>query len=671
MFKKIVVLFSLTFFIFSIRPVVAAEASKTETLLIFNQISYTAGDTVELTINISNFYDLYKVTLEIEVPDILEIIKVNNGYVEDETPNQIFSIQDSEVALEYYNEANHLLFYIITKVDNSNEGYQDMLTTFNNRLLKVSFKALVEIENIYEVFYPSDDFDEKINMFLVLENTKRKNIPYQVKYYESLKYAWNEQYTYDVGFPIHNSSELLEDIVILNRDIKDIYIGLDFRQVNTNQIGQQIIILIIKDFKTKDIIFDVKYIEIIDRVSPEISGVKLIQIDDHKLQDAKLDDYLHISDNYCEYHELDIKYSYYTPDNIVISNEDIKSYLASNQVAFLKVEVTDTSNNRAEPFIREIRINDLTPPLVSVLDSIVLENEEVESFVLEDLISIRDNYDSSPKLILSFYDLNGQAIDGYEEHLRMGKGVIVNYFGQDQSYNKTPVYTLKIDVVDTIRPTVSAAEELCLFDTSIESFDPLEGVTFYDNFGIEDLPLMTFYRDDKGTLIDGLDNFKEYLSKGNVGYIKFVIIDNAGNVSEPIFQKIVPLDVTRPIIKVLNVASNQLYSKLERIEYIVTDNFDGKVDVVLTLNGKSYDGMPITQNGKYQLVIVASDKAGNESQVVIDFEISSKALFNGDGPIINFINNNFEMIIGGAVLVILSIYIIVYFTRKKKIVKGS
>ena len=253
----------------------------------------------------------------------------------------------------------------------------------------------------------------------------------------------------------------------------------------------------------------------------------------------------------------------------------------------------------------------------------------------------------------------------------MGKGVIVNYFGQDQSDNKTPIYTLKIDVVDTIRPTISAAEELCLFDTSIESFDPLEGVTFYDNFGIEDLPLMTFYQDDKGTLIDGLDNFKEYLSKGNVGYIKFVIRDNAGNVSEPVIQKIVPLDVTRPIIKVLNVASNQLYSKLERIEYIVTDNFDGKVDVVLTLNGKSYDGMPITQNGKYQLVIVASDKAGNECQVVIDFEISSKALFNGDGPIINFINNNFEMIIGGAVLVILSIYIIVYFTRKKKIVKGS
>ena len=55
--------------------------------------------------------------------------------------------------------------------------------------------------------------------------------------------------------------------------------------------------------------------------------------------------------------------------------------------------------------------------------------------------------------------------------------------------------------------------------------------------------------------------------------------------------------------------------------------------------------MPITQNGKYQLVIVASDKA-IMSQVVIDFEISSKALFNGDGPIINFINNNFEMIIG-------------------------
>ena len=46
--------------------------------------------------------------------------------------------------------------------------------------------------------------------------------------------------------------ELLEDIVTQPR-YKDIYRSW-FRQVNINQIGQQIIILIIKDFKTKDII---------------------------------------------------------------------------------------------------------------------------------------------------------------------------------------------------------------------------------------------------------------------------------------------------------------------------------------------------------------------------------------------------------------------------------
>ena len=48
---------------------------------------------------------------------------------------------------------------------------------------------------------------------------------------------------------------------------------------------------------------------------------------------------------------------------------------------------------------------------------------------------------------------------------------------------------------------------------------------------------MTFYRDDKGTLIDGLIT-KEYLSKGNVGYIKFVIIDNAGMLVNLFFKRL-------------------------------------------------------------------------------------------------------------------------------------
>ena len=59
---------------------------------------------------------------------------------------------------------------------------------------------------------------------------------------------------------------------------------------------------------------------------------------------------------------------------------------------------------------------------------------------------------------------------------------------------------------------------------------------------------------------------------------------------------------------------------------------DENAEVVATLNGNSYDGAKISENGKYSLKVTATDKAGNESEVSYDFEIALPVVGPGENP---------------------------------------
>lgn len=660
MIKKIIVIISLTFLFLFVRPI-HAESSETELVVIYEKSSYLAGERVDITLNLKNYNALVFIRLVFQFSqDELEILKINNRYFQYDFVDQLFLIMECNNAINVFNESTSTLYYIVYNIKNDSVGYTDDPTNYRNRLGTVSFTTKVDIEDI------ATFFSEETNIQLTLEDKEYNLIPNTTKYYERLKYQCEFNYTYDVGQEIDNIEELYEDVIILNREAVDVDIKLDFQLIDIQKIGEQQVIISIRDFKTKNLIIDLRPITFIDRFPPDINGPPKIVIESNNLLSTPLDKDIYISDNYCKRQDMTIKYTYYAPDNTIIPEDQILTYLQSHQQAFLKIEVTDTSNNKAIPFTREIEIIDKTPPVVTDIEELVLVNEEVDSFDLEKTLIISDSYDPNPMLIVSFYDLEGYQIDGYETQFQKGKGVYILYSGLDRDFNQTPVYELLVRVVDNIIPVVEVESNLYLEDDQINSFNPATLVSSYDNFTLENDPIITYYKTDQATLIMGLTSFKEYLFNGYVGYVKYEISDNAGNISDPVFQMVTPLDVTCPVISVLNIEQDQVYSSLDKIEYMVTDNFQNSVDVLITLNGFPYMGLPIKQKGMYQLLILARDQAGNESQFVIDFEIKNKQFISGEGAILDFINEFFEFIIGGFVVVIVSTYVCVFYIKKKK-----
>lgn len=635
------------------------EASKTEVSVIFNKSSFEVNERVDITFNLQYFKDLIFFLLRMEFPtDELAIIKSNNHYFQYDFVDQIFGMMECQGAMNFYYEESSLFCYIVYKFDDT-FGYTDNPISFCNRLGVLSFITKVPIENIYTYF------DEKINMIINLRDINYDPIGFDVKFYEKIQYQWTFDNCYDVGQEVNNVQELYQKVVIFNRDLKDVDIKLDFRYLDINRIGEQVVLIHIKDYLTKEYVVEVAYLLFVDRFAPTITGPPSLIIEDQMLALTSLDQDLIISDNYCNKEELIVQFQYWTIDNELIANNQLKNYLQSHKRVFQKVEVIDSSNNVSEPFWREIKMIDTTPPVIPRIDSIELVNDEALTFELEEILAISDNYDPQPLLILSFFDLDGQAIDDYQEELSQGRGFRVEYFGQDEDFNQTPVYELIIRVVDTIKPTLTTSLEIYLEDDEITSFNPLAHISYDDNFGMDKAQvLITFYEGNQTTIINEFNTFKDYLYHGTIGYIKYEVRDNAGNESEPVFQKITPIDLTAPVITVINVESGVVYSSLESIEYIVSDNFKTDVEVLVTLNGFPYNGESINEKGNYQLLILARDQAGNESQVVLSFEV--KPLLSGDGAIIQFINEYFEYIIGGLVVLIVSAYVVVALLKKNK-----
>lgn len=92
--------------------------------------------------------------------------------------------------------------------------------------------------------------------------------------------------------------------------------------------------------------------------------------------------------------------------------------------------------------------------------------------------------------------------------------------------------------------------------------------------------------------------------------------DCAGNIAESVVN--FEIDKTAPEVNVNGVINGMKYDKDVTPEVVVDDE---TATVVMTLNGESYNGDAITAEGTYALVVTATDKAGNVSEVTINFSI--------------------------------------------------
>lgn len=135
--------------------------------------------------------------------------------------------------------------------------------------------------------------------------------------------------------------------------------------------------------------------------------------------------------------------------------------------------------------------------------------------------------------------------------------------------------------------------------------------------------------DDKTALNTITLNGKAYdgrpIIKEGTYTLKVKSVNIYGNTSEVSINFII--DRTAPIIMVNGIEKGHQYNS--SVTPII--NVDDKnATVVMTLNGKAYDGSSISKEGHYILSILATDKAGNTSMKIIPFSIKSKPISNFD-----------------------------------------
>jgi len=110
-----------------------------------------------------------------------------------------------------------------------------------------------------------------------------------------------------------------------------------------------------------------------------------------------------------------------------------------------------------------------------------------------------------------------------------------------------------------------------------------------------------------------------------IGQYELVVTaeDASDNQSEVIIGfEIVEPDITAPEITVEGVTDGQQSSEALTITYSATDDTDPDPSVSATLNGETFaSGSEVSEIGQYELVVTVEDASGNQSEVIIGFEI--------------------------------------------------
>jgi hypothetical protein len=145
------------------------------------------------------------------------------------------------------------------------------------------------------------------------------------------------------------------------------------------------------------------------------------------------------------------------------------------------------------------------------------------------------------------------------------------------------------------------------------------------------------------------------------------VIDESGNESDQLFQKVTVIDTTAPTISVNHIKNGGKYLKLESIEYEVSDNFNSDIEVYVKLNGSLYENTLISEVGKYKLEIIAKDASGNETIKQMEFFIIENNINGCMGDVDCYIDNYTNVIIATSIMMVgIVVVIIIKVVKSKK-----
>lgn len=636
--KGFILLTFLLLMVINFRYFVNAETIDTKVYLIFNKKSYEANEEIHLTINLDKFARLVEVKMRIKVDqESFEPIKTKDGYF---TLNEA-SIFSHIITNDYIDQS--YLRLALNKEELLDEGYYSGI---KNNLCEISFISKKRIENIETIWG-----NERISLYLF--NTFDEAIVYEIKYSDKINFSWqNENYEIPVYSELPNFNT---DLIVHNRLVNEYQLYLE-QTIDVNKLGLQIILLGLYDKTNADYVIIGKSIVVKDLDKPLINSPETYVINDFEVNNFDIHQIITISDNYDSQPKEIITYYNYNRQE-TFEKKDFINYLTSNLNGYVTIEAIDSSGNHSE--IKEVKviINDLLPPVINEVKMVEVLDKEIDTFDFSKLITVSDEYDKNPNLILCYY-INEKEVtkDTFLSELKLGEEGEVTYYANDINENETEKYTSKIKPKDTTPPVITGINDLIINDTMIYQTDFAKDLTITDNFTEKANLLKTFYIKNSEV---SFQDFLRGLAQIGEGIIYYQGIDETGNKGKQIKQVITINDTTPPQIEVINLKDGGKYPLIKEIIYEVNDNIEGEIETVIYLNEEIYNGSFPKEVGKYQIKIVATDKKGNEQVFNLSCYIIEDNIIGCGDDVDCYFNNYFEIVIIACSLLAMIIAIIV------------
>ena len=175
-------------------------------------------------------------------------------------------------------------------------------------------------------------------------------------------------------------------------------------------------------------------------------------------------------------------------------------------------------------------------------------------------------------------------------------------------------YELVITAVGT-----NGVENTLVINFTIDKTAPIITVNGIEDGKIYNTDVMPNVTVEEGATLSITLNDEEYNEAAIVDEGKYELIikavDEAGNITEVVYN--FEIDKTAPEITVDGVIDGMKYDK--EVKPVITVNED--TELTMTLNGEAYNGEEIESEGEYILKVVAKDKAGNITELELEFSI--------------------------------------------------
>lgn len=622
---------------------------------IIDKMSVEANEEFTLSVILEDYQELIGVQFVCNIDESVFVpITKDNQYFQKPS---LSIFEKDEIYENSYTTNKGLRFSGLTK-NGKTYGYSNA-----NMVFSVSFVSKIKIDDISKYFSSNIESDG-VGSRIVLIDKWLREIEYQVNYCESLKASWNQnKYIVDVFGVLPN---IKSDIKVLNRENGKYDIEIVSSEIDLNKIGTQVLKVKIYDHLTTEIVYLARSIEVVDRVAPIVTSIHNVFYLDDILIGSETFEFFTVNDNYEK--NLEKYYRYYTESLEELANlDEFNEYLKTNQVGNVGCYSVDSSGNISDELVVCVNVLDTIKPDINEIKDFSINDVELDSFNLESMFVIKDNYDLEPKIIINNKTSSLSIIDT----LKTKYFVEIEYYGCDFTGNETKHYSFTISLIDTIAPSLDNVLDISIPDEDMNKY--LEDITLLekdfiisDNFTIELKMNRKYFIDN---IEVSVDEFVSSLLLGKTGVVNYQVVDSFNNKSEVKTQNVIIVDDTSPTITVNNIQNNQKYLKIDSIDYQVVDNLNLDIDVTITLNGQEYNGEAITEIGSYELVIVAVDGFNNESIQTLNFMIVEENIF-GCVEGMNCGENNYGVgiIIGASLIVIIGIIVVIeiFVVKRKK-----